>query len=289
VAEIAAAFLDGPAAVEKRLVRAKKVLAGSSRLFDLARPAELRERLPAVQRALYLLFNEGYHGACSETAVRVELTDEALRLARLLLEHPQAGTPSTHALAALMCLHAARMPGRFDSAGEPCPLFEQDRSRWNARLLAEGLELLDRAATGDELSEYHLEAGIAAVHAAARRPQETRWDEIVPLYDALLGIRPSPVVALGRAIAIAELEGAQRGLAELRAIEGCERLSAYPFYPAAFGEFELRAGRPAAAREHFRRARALARNPAERSFLEQRLLECEAELAGGEQGQGSGP
>jgi len=288
VAEIAAAFLDSPAAVEKRLVRAKKVLAGSTRLFDLAQPAELRERLPAVQRALYLLFNEGYHGACSESAVRVELTDEALRLARLLLVHPQAGTPAAHALAALMCLHAARMPGRYDSAGEPCPLFEQDRSRWNARLLSEGLELLDRAATGDELSEYHLEAGIAAVHAAARRPEETRWAEIVPLYDALLGIRPSPVVALGRAIAIAELEGAERGLAELRAIEGRERLSAYPFYPAAFGEFELRAGRPAAAREHFRRARALARNPAERSFLEQRLLDCEGGLAADERGASSG-
>ena len=272
-AEIASAFLSGRAAIEKRISRGKKVLASSRRLFDLA-DVEFASRLSAVRRALYLLFNEGYHGASGEEAVRAELCGEAMRLTALLREYPAAATPATDALAALMCLHAARLPARIDSAGDLNSLAHQDRSRWDAGLLAEGLALLERSAAGLELTAYHLEAAIAAAHASARSVAETDWESIVALYDRLTDVAPSPVVALNRAIAVAERDGAERGLAELHAIAERARLSSYPFYPAAVGELELRRGNPEGAREHFRAAVGLARNATERRFLEKRLRCC---------------
>ena len=272
-AEIASAFLSGRAAIEKRISRGKKVLASSRRLFDLA-DVEFASRLSAVRRALYLLFNEGYHGASGEAAVRAELCGEAMRLTALLREYPAAATPATDALAALMCLHAARLPARIDSAGELTSLAHQDRSRWDAGLLADGLALLERSAAGPELTAYHLEAAIAAAHASARIVAETDWPSIVSLYDRLTDVAPSPVVALNRAIAIAERDGAERGLEELHAIAERARLSSYPFYPAAVGELELRRGNPEGARERFQAAIGLARNATERRFFEQRLRCC---------------
>jgi RNA polymerase sigma factor (sigma-70 family) len=271
--EIASAFLTGRAAMEKRISRGKKVLAGSKRLFDLA-DAEFASRLSAVRRALYLLFNEGYHGASAETAVRAELCSEAIRLTLLLLEFPPAASPETHALAALMCLHAARLPARADAAGDLNPLFEQARSRWDSQLIEQGLALLDRSAAGTVVSAYHVEAAIAAAHATASCVEETDWDQIVALYDRLMDIEPSPVVALNRAIAIGQRDGADRGLEALRAIGDADRLANYPFYPAAMGELEFRRGNLSAARQHFSSAAALARNGSERRFLEKRAREC---------------
>jgi RNA polymerase sigma-70 factor (ECF subfamily) len=271
--EIAGAFLAGRAAVEKRISRGKSVLAGSKKLFDLA-DREFPARLSTVLRALYLLFNEGYHGASAASAVRAELCGEAIRLTTLLLEHAPAATPATSALASLMYLHAARLATRVDSAGELAALVDQDRSRWDSRLIAEGLALLERSATGATLSVYHVEAAIAAMHASARSLEETDWTSIVALYDKLMAIAPSPVVALNRAIAIGQRDGAEEGIDELRAIAGRERLSGYLFYPAALGELELRRGNDAAAREHFKAALGLARNATERRFLEKRLESC---------------
>src|SRR5262249_55414110 len=148
-----------------------------------------------------------------------------------------------------------------------------------ADLIAEGLRLLDLSATGCELTEYHVEAAIAAVHASARCVAETDWGTIVSLYDTLMEIRPSPVVALNRAIAVAERDGPERGLEEMRAIADRDRLAAYPFYPAALGEMELRGGRHALAREHFQAALSLARSPLERRFLERRVSACEGDAA----------
>jgi predicted RNA polymerase sigma factor len=272
--EIASAFLSGEAAIEKRIVRAKRTLAEAQRLFDLS-DAEFAKRLSAVQRALYLLFNEGYHGACALSAVRIELCEEAMRLCAMLLDHPLTSTPVTHALLALMCFHAARLPARLDAAGELRPFADQDRSRWDRRLVGQGCDLLDRSATGEVLSEYHVEAAIASLHAQAERFEDTRWSEIVALYDTLMLVRPSPVVALSRAVAIGELHGPERGLHELRTLDGHERLAAYPFYFAALGELELRSGRLAAARAHFASALERARNAAERSFLERRMRACD--------------
>ena len=271
--EVAGAFLTTRAAMEKRIARGKKVLAASKRLFDLSN-AEFGVRLSAVRRALYLLFNEGYHGASAEAAVRSELCGEAIRLTLLLLEFPQAAVPETKALAALMYLNAAKLPARLDSAGDLNPLLEQQRSRWDAALVHRGLALLDDSAAGPIVSAYHVEAAIASVHATASSVDETNWDAIVTLYDRLMAIAPSPIVALNRAIAVGQRDGPARGLDSLRAISDVERLRNYPFYPAALGELELRLGNVTAARQHFSTAATLARNDAERRFLERRVHQC---------------
>jgi predicted RNA polymerase sigma factor len=271
--EIAGAFLAGGAAIEKRISRGKKVLAAARRLFDLS-DAEFVARLSAVRRALYLLFNEGYHGASGESAVRTELCTEAMRLTALLREYPPAASPETDALASLMCLHAARLPARLDAAGDLHALLDQDRSRWDAGLVAQGLALLESSALGHHVTAYHLEAAIAAAHAGAPSVDGTDWTLIVSLYDRLMALAPSPVVALNRAIALGQRDGPERGMEELQAIGDRERLNRYPFYPAAMGELELRCGNRDAARRHFSAALALARNPTERRFLEKRVLSC---------------
>lgn len=272
--EVAAAFVTTYTAVEKRIPRAKKVLAGSKRLFDTQAPADFSARLPAVQRALYLLFNEGYHGASAESAVRAELCQEAMRLAALILEHPLGATPSSYALSALMSLNKARLPARLDASGRLNSLFEQDRSLWDQKLVGEGLELLELSAKGPELTEYHLEAAIAAVHATATAIANTNWGEIVSLYDTLMTIRSTPIVVLNRAIALGQRDGPEHGLDQLRTIVDSERLAKYPFYEASLGEFELQSGRPEIARGHFAKALKLARNVTERKFFERRIVDC---------------
>jgi RNA polymerase sigma factor (sigma-70 family) len=275
IGEIANAFISGHAAIEKRITRAKKTLAGSKRLFDITAPADFCVRLPTVHRALYLLFNEGYHGASPESAVRAGLCREAIRLAAILLDHPLGTVPATYALCALMCLNAARLPARIDDSGNLTSLFDQDRSLWDQSLVREGLKFMELSASGPELTEYHVEAAIASVHSTASRSEDTNWEIIVSFYDTLIAIRPSPIVALNRSIAIAQRDGPERGLKELDAIGDDDRLTTYPFYSAARGELELRCGRRQAARQHFRAALALARNPMERRFFDQRISACE--------------
>jgi RNA polymerase sigma-70 factor (ECF subfamily) len=196
VPEISHAFVSTISAIEKRVSRAKKTLAASKYLFEIGGAADVNERLPAVHRALYLLFNEGYHGASPASAIREELCREAIRLTSLLLQHPVGAQPATYALAALMHLHAARLPGRVDAAGHLNALFEQDRSLWNRSMIDEGQRLLDHSATGSDVTEYHIEAALAAMHSEASRVEDTDWAGIVSLYDMLLRIRPSPVAAL---------------------------------------------------------------------------------------------
>jgi len=273
VDEIASAFLVSPAAMEKRLSRGKKLLAGCGPLFELT-AADFAPRLSAVHRALYLLFSEGYHGASPHAVVREGLCRDAMRLVRLLVDHAPAATPATFALAALMWLLAARLPARVDDGGNLKDLFAQDRSAWDEALLAEGMRLLEQSAAGDALTEYHIEAGIAGMHATAGDARDTRWADIVALYDALIRIRPSPVVALNRCMAIAQQLGPAKGLEAVRAIEDAGRLETYPFYPAVLGELELRLGRAEAARGHFEVARQLARNDGERRFLDHRIEDC---------------
>ena len=183
-----------------------------------------------------------------------------------------------------MSLNSARLPARLDSTGNLVALAGQDRSSWDQELVAEGLGLLELSASGTDISAYHIEAAIASVHATAARTEDIDWRTIVSLYDHLLRMAPSPIVALNRAIAIAQADGPERGLAEVHAAVDGQRLSGYPFYPAALGEFELRLGRSAAAREHFRAARALTRSQMERRFIDQRLRACDG---GGELRAGS--
>jgi RNA polymerase sigma factor (sigma-70 family) len=275
VDEIANAFFSGHSAMEKRITRAKKALAKSKNLFDVSAPLDFAGRLPVVHTALYLLFNEGYHGASTESAIRAELCQEAMRLTALLLEHPLGATPATYGLAALMCFNAARLPSRLDSAGNLKALIDQDRTAWDQGLVDEGLRFLELSAKGTEISPYHIEAAIASIHATARDIEETDWARIVSLYDTLMSIRPTPIVALNRAIAIAEKDGPERGLHEIHSIAGSDRLLKYPFYAAAIGDLELLRGNHRAAREYFRQARSIARNPMERAFLDQRISACE--------------
>jgi RNA polymerase sigma-70 factor (ECF subfamily) len=274
VDETAAAFLKTRGTMDRRLSRAKKSLAATAELFNLAGASDVAARLPVVLRALYLLFNEGYHGASAESSIRARLCAEALRLARLLLQNRLTSTPAAHAVVALFNFLAARLPGRRDSAGNLVLLAAQDRSLWDAGLIAEGRRLLGLAASGNELTPYHVEAAIAELHADADCAEDTDWDGIVALYDTLMTLHPSPVVALNRSIALAQRDGPARGLEAIRSIEGCERLGKYPFYLTAVAEFELRLGREAKARETFGAALKFARNPDEQRFLQGRIGAC---------------
>jgi RNA polymerase sigma-70 factor (ECF subfamily) len=192
----------------------------------------------------------------------------------MLLKNTLAATPSTYALAALMSLNAARLPARLDLSGNLTALADQDRSQFDQAMAEEGLRLLERSATGPELTDYHVEAAIAWVHTSARRTEDTNWEIIISLYDKLMTIRPSPIVALNRAIAIGQREGPQRGLDEIRGVQDSERLANYPFYHAALGELEIGSGHLEQAREHFGVALKLARNPMERNFFEHRMGAC---------------
>jgi RNA polymerase sigma-70 factor (ECF subfamily) len=275
--EIASAFVESRAAVEKRITRAKRVLAGSPGLFNVTAADDFRDRLPSVQRALYLLFSEGYHGASANATVRAELCREAMRLAAGLLEHPLGRVPSTYALSSLLALTAARLPARVTSEGQLVSLTNQDRSRWDRQLIAEGLCFLSLSAEGADISDYHIEASIAAVHASASATESTDWSAITARYDALMALRPSPIVALNRAIAIGYGETPARGLEEIAAIADRDRLAKYPFFPAALGELEVRIGNRAAAYQHFVSAASLARNALERQYFEQRVSACKVD------------
>lgn len=270
--EIAGAFVSRTAAVEKRLVRAKRFLAESGTLFDIADAADFERRLPLVQRALYLVFSEGYHGASARGSVRADVCGEAIRLATLLAEHPLGSHRSTMALCALMCFGAARLPARLDARGELET--EQRRDRWDDALIARGREWLERSAGGSELSAYHIEAAIAYEHCAAPTAELTDWNCVVALYDRLMNVAPSPVVELNRAIALGQTLGPTRALQAIEAIAERDRLADYPFFHAALGDFQLRCNNRPAARDAFSAALARARNPMERRFLRRRLTAC---------------
>jgi RNA polymerase sigma-70 factor (ECF subfamily) len=174
-----------------------------------------------------------------------------------------------------MTFTAARLPARTDSSGNLIALFYQDRTLWDRARLNDGMRLLELSASGTELTAYHIEAAMASVHAMAQRAEDTDWSKIISLYDSLMRMKVSPIVALNRAIAIAQRDGPERGLAAIDAIPNLERLANYPFHSAALGELELRRGTPERAREHFQEALARARNPMERRFFEQRLAACD--------------
>jgi RNA polymerase sigma-70 factor (ECF subfamily) len=275
VREIAQAFLSSEAAVEKQLFRCRRALEERGELFEVRDAEQVRARLPVVQSAIYLVFNEGYHGAHPQHAVREDLCHEAMRLGALLSELPAAAVPETHALLALFCFLAARLAARVDDDGNLLLLAEQDRRRWDRGLIAEGLRRLDRSAEGEALTAWHLEAAIAARHAVAGSFDDTDWRSIRELYDMLLQIRPTPVVALNRAIAVGMAEGPEAGLRALADIEDRDRLVRYPFLPAAMAEFEHRAGRPERAAELLHSALQLARNHAEEDMLRRKLRACE--------------
>jgi RNA polymerase sigma factor (sigma-70 family) len=270
--EIARAFLTSEAAIEKQLTRTKQRIHDAGLGCELPEGGDLATRLDGVLAALYLLFNEGYKASAGERLLREELCQEAVRLTSLLLTHPTGRTPRTHALLALMLLTAARFPSRLDEHGDLLRLDDQDRSKWDQSLIARGLAQLVEAAQGGELSEYHLQAGIAAIHCTAADYASTDWARILRHYDELNRIKPSPVVALNRAVAVAHLHGPQAGLKAIEAIPQRDRLESHYLLHAVVGELQWRLKDHRAAAGSFRRALQLAQVGPEQLYLT-RMLE----------------
>jgi RNA polymerase sigma factor (sigma-70 family) len=277
--EIASAFLATEAAVLKRLTRARQKIQELRLPLEIPAGDELSPRLDGVLQTLYLLFNEGYKASSGPSLIREDLCREAIRLTTMLADHPAGDRPRTHALAALMLLSAARLPARLDAAGNLLRLKHQDRSRWDRGMVAGGMVHLARSAAGDELSEYHLHAGVAACHATAADDASTDWPRILSLYDRWVGISDSPVVALNRAVAVAHVQGPSAGIGAVYAIRNRDALGSYYLLYAVLGEFEAQLGNHAAAAEHLRAALRLTDVTSERQFLSAKLADCERAAA----------
>ena len=271
VREIARAFLAGEAAIAQRIARAKKLIRARALPYEVPAPAAIAARRDSVLKVLYLLFNEGYSPGEGERVIRADICAEAVRLAEAVAAHPVVTTPECHALAALLLLQGARLESRQDQDGDLLLLEHQDRSTWNRDWIASGFRHLERAMGGDRLTSYHLEAGIAACHAAAPSWEATDWRAIVGYYDRLLEIEPSPVTALNRAVALAMVEGPESGLAAIAGIADDDALRDYPLLDSVRGELCRRAGRSEEARSHLESALARAGTLPTRRFLERRL------------------
>jgi len=275
VTEISRAFLTTEAAIAKRLTRAKQKIQEARVPFEIPVGDELTRRLDSVLQSLYLLFNEGYKASSGSKLVREELCREAIRLTELLAQHLSGNQPKTHALLALMLLNAARTSARQDDEGNLLRLEEQDRTRWDQPMIERGMSHLRESASGEAVSEYHLQAGIAACHATAKDYSLTNWGRIMSLYDRLMEFDDSPVIALNRAVAIANSHGPQAGLEAVRAIRDHEKLASYYLFYSVIGELEMRMNNREAAAEQFRKAFELAETKSERAFLLKRLQSCE--------------
>jgi RNA polymerase sigma-70 factor, ECF subfamily len=266
-AEIADAFLVSETTMAQRLVRAKTKIRDAWIPYEVPSAEQLPERVPAVLATLYLIFNEGYFASRTDALIRTELADEAIRLARVLVETlPQE--PEARALLALMLLQHSRRHARLDERGEMVLLEDQDRSLWDREQIAEGLALVETL--GGVVGPYTIQARIAAVHARAERAEDTDWRRIALLYGQLRRIQPSPVIELNRAIAVAMERGPEAGLELIDAIEGLERYA--PFHVSR-ADLLARLGRGEDAVAAYRRALELSSNPVQRAFLERRIEE----------------
>ncbi|MCE4071558.1 MULTISPECIES: RNA polymerase sigma factor [Pseudomonas] len=269
--EIARAYLATPSTIAQRIVRAKAKIRDAQIPYQVPEAAELPERLASVLRVIYLVFNEGYSASAGDSLTRTDLSAEAIRLGRQLLELlPEA---EVMGLLALMLLHESRREARTAEDGELVLLENQDRARWDRALIEEGQQLISAALRTRRVGPYTLQAAISAVHAAAPDMASTDWTEIVGLYDLLLAMQPSPVIELNRAVALAMRDGPEAGLVQVDAILGGGELQDYHLAHAARADFLRRLDRRAQAREAYERALALAKLEPERRFLELRLRE----------------
>ena len=272
--EIARAFLGGAAAIAQRIVRAKAKIREARLPYEVPVVAELPDRLDAVLRVIYLVFNEGYSASSGDAVIRADLSGEALRLGRLLVE--LLPEPEAIGLVALMLLTESRRAARTSAGGDLVLLDEQDRARWDRELIAEGCALVERALRSRRFGPYTLQAAIAAVHAEAPAAGATDWPQIVGLYDVLLRADPSPVVALNRALALAMRDGPAAGLAIVDGLVARGVLADYHLLHSARADLCRRLGRTAEARASYERSLELARQEPERRFLQRRLDELEA-------------
>jgi RNA polymerase sigma-70 factor (ECF subfamily) len=265
VPQIASGLLAESTAVAQRLVRARRQLETANVAIETPPPDALPGRAESVRTALYLMFNEGYSASSGEALVHPEFCVEAVRLARALAAHPMTAGPASDALAALLALTAARLPTRVGPDGVAQLLEDQPRDRWDHSLIALGLMHLEQSARGEELTVWHLRAEIALLHSTAPSAAETDWPRIAAIYEQLVGIDPSPIVELARAVAIGRARGAQAGLEALPVLED------NPYGEAARGVFLADLGRVGEARRHFEKAQSLARTDPERRLMARRL------------------
>ncbi len=269
--EIARAFLTSPSTIAQRIVRAKRKIRDANIPYEIPAQSDLPDRLDSVHRVIYLVFNEGYSASAGASLTRTDLSSEAIRLGRILIEL----LPDTEAmgLLAMMILHESRRPARTSDNGDLVLLEDQDRSLWSKELIKEGIELVNRALSSRRFGPYTIQAAIAAVHAEAPTADETDWAQIVGLYDVLLRVEPSPVIELNRAVAVAMRDGPEEGLKLIDAILERGELSDYHLIYSARADMCRRLGRTEEARESYRRALDLTQQEPERNFIERRMEE----------------
>jgi RNA polymerase sigma-70 factor (ECF subfamily) len=278
--EIARAFLTSEAAIAKRLTRAKQKIREARVPFEIPAGEELAQRLDGVLQTLYLLFNEGYKASTGDQLIREALCYEAIRLGGLLAEHPAGNRPQTHALLALMLLNGARLKARVDQDGNILRLKEQTRSTWDQAMIARGLFHLMQSMAGDEISEYHLQAGVAACHCAAKDYESTDWPQILSLYDRLVEMNDSPVILLNRAVALAKVHGPRAGIEAVQAIQDRQELNSYYLLYAVLGEFEADLNNKESAVNYFRKSLELTTIKSEQIFMSKKLKQIEAGSSG---------
>lgn len=269
IAEIANSFLTNDETITKRLYRAREKIRTENITLEAPVPAHLPGRLDAVLRSLYLLFNEGYNSSHPDQLIRHDLCEEAMRLCLLLVNNPMTNAPETNALLALMCFQASRSEARIQSDGSIVLLKDQDRSHWIQPLIEKGKYFLERAAEGGTFSEYHIEAAIAGCHARSKLFKDTDWRQIVQLYSILAQLKPSPIVALNKAIAIGYADSPAEGL---RALQAIEELHHHYLYHSAKGDFYSELADVEKATESYLKALSLTPSNAEKQLLQTKIF-----------------
>ena len=271
VKEIAGSFLTNEETIQKRLYRTREKIREEKISLDYPGASLMQNRIDAVLKTVYLLFNEGYSSSHHEKPIREELCEEAMQLGILLTENPKTNFPQTNALLALMCYHASRFDSRLDDKGYVILLKDQDRSLWNRFLISKGNEYLSKAAEGETMHDFHIEAGIASIHANADSFEDTDWKNILLMYDDLLRRTDSPVVALNRCLVLGEVEGYGKAIEELEKLKG---LSGNFHYNTSLGEMYFRNGNPLEAKKYFTKGLSLTSSAAEVELIGRKMSLC---------------